>query len=110
MHYKVTKQYTRGGESDVAEFNDISDSKLFIEAKIALDASLKVKIIYRLYEMLELIQTFDPDQMDTTGAQGGSGEQGNAASFRPTPLNTSPRPAGAPSNWIINPKDDDIKK
>ena len=44
MLYRVTKQYTRGSDVPAAEFNEINDAKLFIEAKLRDDARVKVKV------------------------------------------------------------------
>ena len=111
MRYKVSKQYTRGTESYCAQFSDINDAKFFIQARLADDAALNVKVIYRIYEFTELMQEFDPNKSGES-ASGGTGSQGKSseASFRPTPLSSSPRPAGMPQNWRVEKDDEDKKK
>lgn len=101
MRYKVSKQYARGPESHFAQFTDLSDAKSFIQTKMEQDVLLNVKVIYKIYEFTELLTEFDSSKPDTTAA--GSQGQSSQSQFRPTPLNTSLRPAGMPKNW----KDDE---
>lgn len=109
MRYKVTKQYARGAESQFAQFTEINEAKFFVEAKLQADAALNVKVIYRIFEVTELVAEYDPSQPGTTSSQT-SGTQGKSseASFRPSPLNTTARPAGMTQNWKFD-KDDDKK-
>jgi len=111
MLYQVTKQYARGSsEILTAQFDDINDAKLFINAKLLEDARIKVKAIYRLLEGADLLEEFSEAQAaggvssSSSAATGGSQQR---SSFQPTPFNVSPRPPGMPSNWI---KDDDKKE
>lgn len=109
MLYKVTKQYARGSDTLVAEFNDPNDAKLFIKAKLIDDARLKVKATYRLLEGIDVLEEFS--EADTSGSSSSSGGSsagtGQRSSFQPTPFNATPRPPGLPHNWI---KDDEDKK
>lgn len=98
-------------ELPAEQFDDIKLAKAFIEKKIADNNLLKVKVIYRLYEWDDLLQEFDPSKMqpiesDDTSSSG----QGKGASFRPTPLNTAPRPAGLPHNWLKDDENNDEKE
>lgn len=106
MKYKISKQYARGPESFCAQFADVNDAKFFVQARLADDAVLNVKVIYRIYEFTELLQEFDPNKSGES-ASGAAGSQGKSseANFRPTPLSTTPRPAGMPQNW----REDDEK-
>lgn len=113
MKYSVKKQYARGSDLAFAEFNELSDAELFIEHKLQVDARLNVKVTYKIYELNEVIATFDPDKVapsttSTTSTQG-QGAQGKSstASFRPTPFNVTPRPSGTPPKWV---KDDEEDK
>ena len=107
MLYRVTKQYARGsGDTLVAQFKDANDAKLFIQARLLEDARLKVKVIYRLMEGMDLIEEFTEAQGEESGSSSGAGAQ-QRTSFQPTPFNATPRPSGMPSNWL---KDEDEDK
>ena len=103
MRFKVTREYAKGGESQFAQFTDLNDAKFLIQAKLADDALLNVKVIYRIVEFGEAIMEFDPAKPGASGGQGNT----NEANFRPTPLSTVARPPGMPQNWR---KDDEGKK
>lgn len=113
MHYKVFIQYGRGSDLLSAQFKDLADAKLFIERKLVNDASQHSRVIYRLYDMDVLIKEYDsakePVQSDQAATQQGSQGKGSGASFRPTPFNTTPRPAGTPQKWIIDPDEEEKK-
>ena len=107
MLYKVTKQYARGTDAPMAEFNDINDAKIFIFARLAEDAKLKVKVTYRLFEGVEMLEEFSESQASVSGVSQASGSSaGQKSNFQPTPFNAAPRPAGMPHSWI---KDDEEK-
>ncbi len=110
MLYKVMKQYARGAETLIAQFNDTADAKLFINAKLIEDARLKVKVTYRLLEGMDVLEEFSDVQgasdVSGVGSAAGSGSQ-QRSSFQPTPFNMAPRPAGIPHSWV---KDDDKKE
>lgn len=108
MLFRVTKQYARGNDILVAQFNDANDAKIFINARLIEDARVKVKVTYRLFEGMELLEEFTESSATTGGSSGGSsaGAQ-QRTSFQPTPFNATPRPPGMPSNWL---KDEDDKK
>ncbi len=108
MLYKVTKQYARGTDVPVAEFNDINDAKIFVFARLAEDAKLKVKVTYRLFEGIEMLEEFSESPASASGgvSQTSGSSAGQKSSFQPTPFNAAPRPPGMPHNWI---KDDEEK-
>lgn len=113
--YKVGKQYGRGPETILDErFNNLSDVKAFVETKLADDAALNVKAIYRIYEDDEVHSEYDTSKVVITPASSqasqGSQGMGSGASFRPTPLNTAPRPAGTPQKWMVDEDEDKDKK
>lgn len=115
MLYKVTKQYGRGTETRIAEFNDTNDAKKFIQEKLAEDARLKVKATYRLLEGMDVLEEFTESQVTDTSSSSSSSSSGGAgqrSSFQPTPFNATPRPPGMPHNWIKDEdnKDDEGKK
>lgn len=110
MKYTITKQFARGQEIPFAEFKDLRDAENFIEQlKLPEDVSLNVKIIYRIFEGLDLVRVYDPikEQTGSSGSQTSTGKSGSTASFSPTPFNTTPRPAGSPQKWIKEPEDKD---
>jgi hypothetical protein len=107
MKYKVSKQYARGPESFCAQFADVNDAKFFIQARLADDAALNVKVIYKIYEFTELLQEFDPANPNAAASGASSSGKSSEANFRPSPLSVAPRPSGMPQNWR---KDDDEDK
>lgn len=108
MQYKVFKQFPRDEERICAEFIELNDAKLFIEKKSAADASLKVKVIYRLYKDHEMLQAFNTEDMHSRGSQGTQTK--STSSFTPTPFNIAPKPAGVPHKWVVDKKEDDESK
>lgn len=107
MAYRVTAQYGSGRELLCQQFQKMDDAKHFIMDSLRDNAAMKINVVYRLYEWDDLLHTFssaDPSMQDDTSSLGG---QGKGASFRPSPLNTSPRPAGMPHSSF---KDDDKEK
>jgi hypothetical protein len=115
MQYRVACYFGRGADQACAQFKALTDAQLFIENKMAQDAQMKLTVIYRLYDLGELVKEYDPGKgVPASGkpqeqqAQGSQGK-GSTASFRPTPFNTAPRPTGTPQRWLINPEDEDNK-
>lgn len=105
--YKVTGQSQQAVEKPLAEFNNVEDAKIFINAKLSRDAMSQLAITYQLFSSAQLMEKFEPiDSSFKTQSQG----QKNAASFRPTPLSTTPRPLGTPPKWLIDEEDDNEKK
>lgn len=109
--YKVTKQYGRGAEINMGgRFNNLVEAKAFVDKHIMEDALMNVKVIYKIYEFDELLSEYDSSKVNTAAArtsdEQGSQGKGSTASFRPTPLNTSPRPPGTPPKWIHDADED----
>ena len=112
MRFRITKQYARGPEIACAAFDDTNDVKLFMDAKLEQDASLKVNVIYRLYKGPEKLETFNSSESNSLSGESPASQGTSAATgstFRPTPFNTAPKPAGSPQKWV-NDKDDNKKK
>src|SRR3990167_2265958 len=61
MQYKLTNQYIKGVESILAEFTDLSDSRLFLEYVSTSNRS-KSALIYRLYDSAKLIAEYNKDK------------------------------------------------
>jgi hypothetical protein len=119
LPFKVAAKYARGPEKLVAKFDLQDDAKTYIRRKLEQDMGLRVSVTYLLYDMGELMETFEPGQAGSAGAQGaagasssGGGQQQNSG-FRPSPLQTSPRPSGMPPSSfrdLIKDQSDDKKK
>lgn len=110
MKCKVTSQFLRDSERQIALFDKVEDAKIFVSAKIVKDASLKLKVIYRIYQDFDtLIEEHDSEKEMNTGSTQSAQGQTSSATFRPTPFDTTPRPPGTPKKWIIDP-DDEKKK
>ena len=111
MRYQVKKQYQRGSETACGQFTKIEAAREFMLKAAKADAELKVSLIYRLYDFDELLEEIDTSKLTTEAASptesAGSAGKGQSASFRPTPLNMTPRPKGTPPNWL---KDEEDKK
>jgi hypothetical protein len=118
MLYKVAKQFARGAETSVADFNNMNEAKQYIYEKLAEDARMKLKVTYRIYEGMDLVEEFTESQLpqSASSSESSSGSSsagsGQRSGFQPTPFNTSPRPSGMPPNWVkddVN-KEDDTEK
>ncbi len=115
MQYRVACYFGKGADQACAQFKTLADAQLFIESKMVQDAGMKLTVVYRLYDLGELVKEYDPGKgMPASGqsqeqAQGSQGK-GSTAAFRPTPFNTAPRPAGTPQRWLVNPEDEEDKK
>jgi hypothetical protein len=118
LPYKVAKMYTKGPEQVLANFATSDAAKKFITTQLEEDAVLKVVASYRLYDMGELVETFQQTgsegsspqaQNDTTQGQGGNA---STQSFRPSPsgLQTTLRPSGMPPSSFKDVKEDDKQK
>jgi hypothetical protein len=114
MIYRVTKSYGRGPGTDVGSYGDVAQAKREIQKRLADDVLMKIKgVVYSLYEGFDLLEQFDEKALESS-SQGGSDDQsggskpGSSQSFRPTPLNTAPRPPGSPPAWLKD--EDDTKK
>lgn len=104
MLYKVNKQYARGSDIEIAAFKEITDAKLFMQARLIEDAKLKMDVTYRLLEGSDVLEELGPGAVSqpasmsaTTNTSSGGAQQGSG--FQPTPFNTGPRPPGMPSKW-----------
>jgi hypothetical protein len=108
LTYKVAAKYQKGPETVVAKFDKLGEAKAFIMNKLSDDINLKVTVIYNLYELGELVATFDQSQASGNDDAGGGGQQQSSGQrFSPNPLQTNLRPNLPPSSFI---NDDDIKK
>lgn len=113
MQYRTTRQYTRGSESNHAQFDDLDTAKAAVQNQLREDKRLNVKITYRIYFGSELLLELTPDDAIEAGGSAGQADssgRGKSQNFRPTPLNTSPRPPGSPPNWWSDDKEEDDKK
>lgn len=116
MPYKVTKQYGRGLETIAQRFKNIDEAKRFMLQSAESDAAMKVQCVYRLYDFDDVIDTLDSTKIDlssktTDSSDAGSQGKTSSATFRPSPLQTTPRPPGMPANnWSTDDKDKNDKE
>lgn len=115
MQYKVTHQFQRGIEQFDKNFVKEADARAYMEDKLSQNASMKIQVVFRLYDFDDIIAEIDsvnykPQQaQDKANESSASGAgKGSGMAFRPTPLSTSPRPKGMPQNW--RPKDEEEEK
>jgi hypothetical protein len=112
LQYKVTKKYQRGAEQEIAKFYERADAQLFIDARLELDAGLRMAVAYYLYDHGELMEEFGAGANPTGGAsQSSSSTQTSSQVFSPSPFAVAPRPGGMPPSSFkdINNKDDEKK-
>lgn len=106
--FRVAAQYGRGPEQSLQEFKKEDEAKKFIQDKLQQDAALKVNVTYLLYDMGELVDSFDQSRLEVSADSGGQ-QQSNTNSFRPTPLHMTPRPKSVPPSSFKNEDDEDKK-
>ncbi|MCD6039731.1 MAG: hypothetical protein K0S27_1131 [Gammaproteobacteria bacterium] len=100
--YKVAIQDLMGAPQVSANFIELKDARLFIEKKLPVDIIEKKKITYRIMKNNQMLEKFEPVK-PRAAEKNQATTQANAenkTSFRPTPFNTVPRPAGSPQGWI----------
>lgn len=95
-----------------ATFSDLNNAEFFVEEKL-IHPNNKKETTYYIFEKNALIRQMDQHVkkklLDNESNQG----KGQSSSFRPTPLNTTPRPPGSPHTWIKDnggTKDDEKNK
>lgn len=115
MIYNVTKKYESGSEQPCERFEKLDQAKSYALECAEKDASVRVKVIYSIYEFDEVVETVDSTKItirhdSKESDESSSSSKGQGAAFRPTPLETSPRPKGTAPRWIHdddkNDKDD----
>ena len=105
LTYKIAAKYQKGPETVLAKFDKIIDAKAYIQNKLMDDANMKVTVIYNLYELGELIASFDQSAIEGDTGGGGGQQQTSGQRFSPNPLQTNLRPAGGmPNNWVDDSK------
>jgi hypothetical protein len=111
--YKITKQYGKSKEMTDKSFSTLKEAKDYVQSSAESDASMKIAVIYRLYEFDEVIHELDTTKIVLSNLQSSSessaGAKSSSASFRPTPLATSPSPKGSPPKWLTDPEADKNK-
>lgn len=109
--YKVAKKYTKGPEQFVENFSDIEKAKDFIKKKLQEDVAMKMVTTYLLYDVVDLLETFDQSTLNASNTNSdSSGSHGSgmssSQSHRHSPMQTTLRPGGLP---LSAPKSDDEK-
>jgi len=98
--YKVSKD--NQAIHALAGFVDLNDAELFVEDKLT---TTKEEINYSIFNNGVLISTSN-QRVKTQSVSGDTTTQAQVSSFRPTPLNVSPRPPGVPHGWVKDEKED----
>ncbi len=109
LAFKVAAQYGRGPEKFLEGFKKEEEAKKFIHEKLAGDAALKVNVTYLLYDMGELVGSFDQRHHDGNANESSSQQQSSASTHRISPLATTLRPQGMPLT-SSKPAEDEKKK
>jgi hypothetical protein len=102
LSFEISRQFQQNNEEIIAKFKNEKDALEFMAAKIIWDHKTKVQTVYKLYQDKKIIKTIDAMRQETLDSSGdsdggSSGGQGSGAGkrFNPTPLATSPKPAGS---------------
>lgn len=110
MIYRVTKQFSTGSEQPCQQFKTLQEAKVYALDSASKNAALKIKVVYRVYEFDDIMETYDSakvgDEAQSSSAAT-TGGKSSGSSFQPTPFATAPRPSGLPHNWV---KDSDNKE
>lgn len=115
--YRVTKKFDkRGPETLIGNFPDEAKARQEINKRLTADIDMLIKgTIYCLYEGFDLIVEIDQSSLETGSASSQKSEEtsgggkGTGQSFRPSPLQTSPRPKGTPPTSWTRPEEDEDK-
>lgn len=114
MSFKITKQYGQGPATTLSQrFTNLEQAKSFVNEQLEADILMGVQNTqYKIYDFDDLVSAHDKTnlvkttvQQEDESAQG----KGKSASFRPTPLSTTPRPPGSPQNWRNDDEDNKDK-
>ena len=100
--YKVTAKYQKGPESALEDFESLPAAQAFIQSKLREDINLKVNVTYQIYDLGEMIATYDQSHAMPESDSGNG--QTSTQRFSPNPLQTNLRPNLPPSSYI---NDDD---
>ena len=106
--YRVTKQYTKGPETDLQTFAKRELALQFIIEKAKEDARFKIVTTYRIYDDLDIllkeINSASEDLNRELDEEKSAAGAGSSQRFSPTPLNVSP--TLGPRTWLKDePKD-----
>jgi hypothetical protein len=117
--YSIKKRFILGSGEQLCKGNirSLDEAKADATRLAEADSRMGVKTIYRVYEFDEdIVAEFDSTKIqaagtssDSTGAGSGGGQK-SGASFKPSPLQTAPRPPGTPANNWGKPDDEEEKK
>jgi hypothetical protein len=112
LPYTIKIKYSKGPEQAIATFKQRDDAIDYVKAKLQKDKLMRVESIYQLWEMGEMMESFDQSAVPAAPQSSGSSSGAGASSgqnFRPSPLQTSPRPPGAAANNWKDAEDDKKK-
>jgi len=108
MQYKVVKHDFYKKETFCAEFVNLDDAKLFINASLTADVKKGEKNSYRLFHgdtfLEELFQSALRTVQEDMALQN---EKKAQAVFHPTPFSTYPVPSGHPHRSLIDKENED---
>jgi hypothetical protein len=100
--YKISKDNLTAHA--LASFTNLKDAELYIEDKLTHTKEITTYYIFDKEVLItQMNQRIKKQSIPDESTQG----KGQTASFRPTPLNTSPRPPGTPPMWIKDDKEDE---
>lgn len=103
--YKVSKGNSAAHAH--AAFTELNDAELFVEDNLT---HANVAVTYYIFNNDNIIAELNQYVKKQRESEGSSQGKEQTASFRPTPLNTSPRPPGMPHSTLKDEKDEDEDK
>ena len=95
-------------KKQLASFKDKSDASLFIISKCAADDGIKDNDLFFIYKGDSLIDTSNKiitSARKRVSERSKFGEKG--ATFKPSPLQTRPKPPGSPGDFWVEEEDED---
>jgi hypothetical protein len=109
MTFKVIKRLGRTSTT-LKTFPDQQAAETYIRTQLSQDAGLKIDAIYGIYSSFDdemPLKEFSQKDLSATELNDATGtaQRGSAQGFRPSPLQTAPRPAGLPVSGFKNEED-----
>jgi hypothetical protein len=89
--YELSKQFPFKVEEIIAKFAHEKDAVEYMNDRLDKDHKTKVDTTWRLYHQSEVIREVAAAKFESKSAS----DVGSGKSFSPTPLATSPKPAGS---------------
>jgi hypothetical protein len=108
--FKITKKSAKLNELLVAQFSDLYNARIFVEAICSHNTLNNHDSVYSIFNDDIFLEEWNQEKSGLIKEQTQTSQgQARSITFRPTPFNTSPRPPGSPPPWIKDADDGDNK-